>query len=135
MINMDIILIILRGYICFVFFKSSLVKFKNPYGFMIITEQYKVFPKPILRTIAAVIVTIEISIVIWILVPAFHFLGSIIGIMLQVVFILLLLKNLGRTMERGCGCFQINAPKRITLLHVLFNIKLLIIFFALLFFK
>lgn len=132
---MFIITLILCLYICLIYLKSSSVKLKNPYGFMVVIEQYGIFPKFMLRPITAIITATELFIGLWIVVPYFRTFGAIIGIIIQTLFLIFLFKNYGRTLERGCGCFTINAPHKITMRHILFNAKLMIILLTILIFK
>ncbi|WP_396426759.1 MauE/DoxX family redox-associated membrane protein [Lederbergia sp. NSJ-179] len=135
MINVFIIILILCMYICLIFLKSSLVKLKNPYGFMVVIEQYNIFPKFMLRTITPIIIVFELCIGLWIVVPFLRPFGAIIGIIMQTLFLILLIKNFGRTLERGCGCFEINTPKKITMKHILFNTKLVVILLTILIYE
>jgi hypothetical protein len=107
------------------YYKSGVQKMRNPYAFVQVIDQYQVLSLKRTRLIAPLITVLELVAAVWVLLPWTRMFGAVLGAGLQLVFLVLMIKNLGRTFPYGCGCFELNAPKTITDKHVLFNIGIL----------
>src|SRR5689334_5037283 len=111
------------------YYKSSFQKMRNPYAFVQVVEQYQILSGQATRLLAPLLTVLELVAAGWVLLPWTRVAGAALGAGLQLVFIGLMLKNLGKTFPYGCGCFELNAPKTISKKHVLFNV---VIFLSLL---
>ena len=105
--------------------KSSGQKLRNPHALSLVIEGYNVFPRRTIHALTPLVSVLEVIAAIWLLLPWVRPYGALLGAGLQVVFLVLMIKNLGRTMPHGCGCFQLNQPKKVTGKHVLLNLGLL----------
>lgn len=111
--------------IALIYFRSGIHKFRKPYSFVQIVYQYKILPYPVTKVFAPLLMIVELIVSIWLLIPVTRFQGAILGSMLQIMFICLMVKNLGKTFEYGCGCFELNVPEKITFRHISMNISIL----------
>lgn len=108
------------------YLKSGGQKFKNPYALQLVMGEYIKLPPIVSRFSASAITMIELLIAIWIIIPITQKAGAWSGAILQCFFIVLMFKNLGRTLEQGCGCFGLNQPQKITIKHIYMNLSILI---------
>ncbi|PWV95963.1 methylamine utilization protein MauE [Paenibacillus cellulosilyticus] len=103
------------------YLKSGLQKLRNPYALQLVMSGYVSVPFRWIQTAAPIIITSEILTAVWLLVPFTRQVGVYAGIGLQLLFIILLTKNFGKTMEYGCGCFGLNQPQTIEGKHLYVN--------------
>lgn len=117
---------IISGLISFVNFvlylKSSLQKLRNPYALNLVVQGYDVVSPRAAGYLAPLLAVIELLVAVWLILPWTRLAGAVGGALLQLIFIAMMLKTLGRTLEHGCGCFELNQPKTITMRHVYFNL-------------
>lgn len=113
--------------IALLYYKSSIQKLRNPYAFIQIVEDYQAFPVRATSILAPMLSVVELITSIWIILPWTRVLGATVGSALQVVFIILIMNNMGKSFNNGCGCFRINSPTKITPVHVLMNIGILLL--------
>lgn len=124
---MDIVAVwLLSVGLTLVYYKSSVQKIRNPYAFQLIIRQYRLMGNEAAGYIAPLIAICELFAALWLLIPQVREWGIIVGIILQFIFMGALLANLGRTMDRGCGCFELNVPRTVTSKHLLINASILL---------
>ena len=98
-----------------VFYKSSIQKLQNAYGFYrIISEDYKLISKEKATFFSPLLAAFEFIVVIWLLTPWMQVWGFIMVACLQVLFLSVLIPRKGDVMKYGCGCFDLNTPREIT---------------------
>lgn len=117
---------LLAALIAVIYLKSGLQKLRNPYALQLVMSGYVNFPFKWIQFVAPIIISGELLTTIWLLIPFTRQLGLYSGIGLQLLFILLLIKNMGKTMAYGCGCFELNQPQTIEGKHLYVNGLLLI---------
>ncbi|WP_219859812.1 MauE/DoxX family redox-associated membrane protein [Bacillus spizizenii] len=116
----------------FVFIKSSIGKLKNPYAFGRVIESYHLFFKGTFTLfLAALIGPVELVVGMMIIAEPFRVVGLLIGILLQLMFLLLMSLKLNQTLPFGCGCFGLHAPEKISAKKVMFNLGYTVLLVAL----
>ncbi|MBB3111979.1 putative membrane protein YphA (DoxX/SURF4 family) [Paenibacillus phyllosphaerae] len=111
-----------------IYYKSSVQKINNSYGFVQVLDQYNMLPKSLTPYIAPVVAILELVSALWLLFPSLRLEGAIIGGAMQTLFLLIALINFNKPLKYGCGCFEISLPKVVTIKHIIFNLSLLAIF-------
>lgn len=113
------------------YYKSSTQKMRTPYTFSYIMSEYQLgtyhMPLFISTKLAPLLIVVELLTAVWIILPWTRLYGFILGASLQLVFVLLMFSNMGRSFPYGCGCFKMNAPSVITARHAWGNLVLCIV--------
>lgn len=113
------------------YYKSSTQKMRTPYTFSYIVSEYQLGTNhiPLLTSIklAPLLIVVELLTAVWIILPWTRLYGFILATSLQLVFVLLMFSNIGRSFPYGCGCFKMNAPSVITARHAWGNLVLCIV--------
>ncbi|WP_409344800.1 MauE/DoxX family redox-associated membrane protein [Paenibacillus sp. MBLB4367] len=118
---------LLSAFVFLIYYKSGVLKLRNPYAFVQIVNDYKILKWNKVIFVAPLLSVIEVLVAFWIIVPQTRLFGVFFGSILQIIFIGVLYKNLGRKFVRGCGCFELNVPKEIKVKNLLLNFSLLIL--------
>lgn len=106
------------------YMKSSSQKLRNPYALQLVAEGYQMVSPRVVKFVAPLIAVLELLSAIWIIIPHTREIGALTGALLQILFMFMIFKNLGRTMPYGCGCFELNQPKKVSVKHFWFNFAL-----------
>ncbi|WP_223199806.1 MauE/DoxX family redox-associated membrane protein [Paenibacillus sp. 37] len=113
------------------YYKSSVQKLRTPYTFSYIVSEYQLstyhMPLAIATKLAPLLIVVELLTAVWVLLPWTRIYGFALGASLQLIFIILMSANIGRSFPYGCGCFKMNAPSVITVRHVWGNFVLCIV--------
>lgn len=113
--------------IALVYYKSSIQKLLNPLVFKKIISDYNLLKSDHLQLHVSLLITsLELTIAVFILFPSTRLISVLAGTLLQIIFIIALSRNLGKTFDNGCGCFQMNTPQTISMKSIYVNILLLV---------
>lgn len=113
--------------IALVYYKSSIQKMLNPLVFKKIISDYDLIKSDHLQLHASLLITsLELTIAVFILFPSTRLISIIAGTLLQIIFIIALSCNLGKTFDNGCGCFRMNTPQTISMKSIYVNFLLLL---------
>lgn len=116
--------------IAFVYYKSSIHKLLNPLVFKRIISDYNLIQSDRLQLHTSLLITsLELATAVFILVPGTRLMAVAAGAVLQIIFIIALSCNVGKTFENGCGCFQMNTPQTISMKSIYVNVLLLFALF------
>lgn len=123
-------------FIAAIFYKNAAKKVNVIFSFYMSLSQYRFFKEGILlKLLSSLIVSIELVTSILILIPQYRIYTCIVGITLQLFYLLTLVTNYNKSFDYNCGCFSINAPKRVDFKGVIFNQLFLFIFISILILK
>lgn len=126
---------ILALLISLVYYRSSVLKIRNPFSFFkVVVEDYQLFNLRLSIRLVPLYIAFEGSVVLLVLFPQTRIIGVFIGIGIQVMLIFILMKRLGETLEHGCGCFTLDTPSIVSKKHILVNILMVSILLLLLLF-
>lgn len=99
----------------FIYIKSSSGKISNPYGFFRVIEGYKYMPKGVVAKLVAVVMgPLELIVGLMIVFNIMRYEALLIGIVLQLSFVVLMIVHMNQVLPFGCGCFGMHAPEKIT---------------------
>jgi hypothetical protein len=93
-------------------------------------EDYGIKNNIVLTIFSPILSILELLIAVWILIPNTRTLGSLCGIVLQIIFIVLLTINYNNSFKSTCGCFELNMPREIKFKNIIVNFGIIFIFFT-----
>lgn len=113
-------------FIFIVFLKSSVSKIRNPYAFVVLLQEYNFFKnKNLLIIMSSILIVVEFICGFWLLIPNTQVVGVLVGLFLQITYLIMMIRNYGQTFEASCGCFEFNTPQKITLKNIIVNIVIM----------
>lgn len=114
-----------------IYYKSSMSKMRHPYAFTRVLKEYRFITNEILlMVLAPCIIIAELLAGVWIVIPSTRYISTLIGISLQLLYIIIISANNGKKLDNSCACFELNVPSNVTTKSIVINICLLFVFFV-----
>ncbi|MBA2871882.1 hypothetical protein HNQ85_002172 [Anoxybacillus calidus] len=112
-----------------IYLQSSLTKLRSIYAFKNIVQSYELLNNEYIeKAVALILPVLEIYIALSLILFKNLLLVSVMGGLLQIIFIVIMIIKYGKKLPYGCGCFGIQVPSKIDLKHIYLNICFFILF-------
>ena len=116
-----------------IFGKSWNVKLRHPYAFLIMLKNYKIIKhEGLLNVIAPLLIISEILAGTLLLIPSLRYFAALLGIGLQLTYVIILSLNYGKKFNNICGCFELNVPSKVNFKSIVLNVAFIFAFLIIL---
>ncbi|NMF07937.1 MauE/DoxX family redox-associated membrane protein [Clostridium beijerinckii] len=131
---MNLIKIIFLLPIIAIFYKDSIKKMNNLYGYYLIVSDFRISTSKVMISIfTSIFISIDLAIALGLLVSTTRNISCILGIILELFYLIIMLKNYDKGFENGCNCYIINTTnKEIRLIDILKIIGVIFVFICIL---
>lgn len=127
--KMEIINIILSLPIILIFYKDGIHKINNMYGFYLIVSDFRISKNKIFnKFLTAILISFDLTIMLGLLINSTRSISCILGVVLEIFYLITMLKNYEQGFKNGCDCYIINATKEVELVDILKVIGIIFIF-------
>ncbi|ANC18179.1 MULTISPECIES: MauE/DoxX family redox-associated membrane protein [Bacillus] len=110
-----------------IFLKSVRTKVKKPFAYYMAMKDYQIVKKEkSLNVITSLLIALELFLALLLITTIYSNIVLIIGLIIQVFYILLIVININKEFINNCGCFSLNMPKKVTTKNLAVNIILLL---------
>ncbi|MDU5723745.1 MAG: hypothetical protein E6Z86_16635 [Clostridium butyricum] len=116
-----------------IFYKDGMHKINNIYKYYLIVTDFKVNKNNcFIKLLTSIFISCDLTIVLGLLFPSTRNISCIWGIVLEVFYITIMLKNYKKEFKNGCNCYIINATSEVELNDILKIIAIIFNFICIL---
>lgn len=126
---MEIAKIILSLPIIIIFYKDGIHKMKNIYGYYLIVSEFRISEnRVIIKILTSMLISFDLIIVLGMIMPSIRNISCIVGIVLEVFYLLTMLINYKQGFKNGCNCYIINTTEEVRFIDILKIVGIIFIF-------
>ncbi|MBY6932193.1 MauE/DoxX family redox-associated membrane protein [Clostridium botulinum] len=117
---MKIIELIISLFISIIFYKDGIHKMDDTYGYYLIISDFKISQNKLcIKFITSLLISLDLTIVLGMLSNSTRIASCILGIVLEIFYLTIMLKNHERGFLHGCNCYIINATTEVKFIDIL----------------
>lgn len=118
--KMDYIKFILALTITVIFYKDGIHKMNNVYQYYLIVSDFGISKNKFLeKTLTSMLISFDLIISLGMLFNSTRTISCILGISLEIFYLIMMLKNYEKGFEHGCNCYVINTSMEVKLMDIL----------------
>lgn len=127
--KLELIKIILSLPIIIIFYKDGIHKINNIYGYYLIVSDFRINKnKVVIKFLTAMLISIDLTIALGLLINSTKVISCVLGVALEIFYLMTMLKNYKQGFKNGCNCYIINATEEVNLIDILKIISIIFIF-------
>ena len=116
---MEYIKFILALPIIVIFYKDGIHKINNVYQYYLIVSDFGISKNKLLgKALTSMLISFDLTIALGMLFNSIRNISCILGISLEIFYLIMMLKNYEKGFEHGCNCYVINTTTEVKLMDI-----------------